>query len=211
MTNIYSKYKYLLPTAYFPPIEYFAILLKYNVLIEKQETYLKQTYRNRCYIYSEKGKMALTVPVKKPNGNHTKTYEVNILNDGKWNLQHWRAIESAYSASPFFLYYKDDIYPFFEGNYTNLFDFNLKIIKTLSTLLDIVPTISSTELFEKLPDSIIDLRWRLTPKQEPVVTHFPNYIQVFSNKHGFISGLSIIDLLFNLGNETKMYLSKLNV
>ena len=36
------------------------------------------------------------------------------------------------------------------------------------------------------------------------------YMQVFENKFGFISNLSILDLLFNEGNNSKAYLETIN-
>ena len=64
----------LLSTAYLPPIEYFSFLINSDKqIIEKYETYKKQTYRNRCYILGSNGKLALTIPIKKPEGHHTKT------------------------------------------------------------------------------------------------------------------------------------------
>ena len=45
----------ILSTAYLPPIEYFYFLQQVeNAVVEADETYQKQTYRNRCVIYSEK-------------------------------------------------------------------------------------------------------------------------------------------------------------
>ena len=92
----------LLSSAYFPTVEYIALLVKYKgALIELFETYPKQTWRNRCRIMTANGTQDLTVPVKKPLGNKTITSEVSIYNQENWHLKHIRAIHSAYSSSPY--------------------------------------------------------------------------------------------------------------
>ena len=56
--------KVLISTAYLPPVEYFSLIQGADeVLVEREENYLKQTYRNRCYLLSANGTQALTVPV----------------------------------------------------------------------------------------------------------------------------------------------------
>ena len=47
----------------------------------------------------------------------------------------------------------------------------------------------------------------LNPKRER--EEFKNYSQVFVNKNGFQSDLSIVDLIFNLGPETNEYLNSI--
>lgn len=204
-----EKKSVLLSTAYFPPVEYFALLSQFPVSIEQHETYQKQSYRNRCEIYSEKGRMPLSVPVTKPLGNHTPTSRILVRNEDKWYIKHRRALQSAYEASPFYLFYKDDLEEFLSGRYENLFELNRQLILQLSDLIGIKPQITFTERFEKTPADTLDLRHEISPKKESVITDFPEYIQVFSDRKGFIPNLSILDLLFNLGNESKSYLQNL--
>ncbi len=199
----------LLSVAYNPPVAWFALLAKYEVLLEAHETYPKQTFRNRCEIYAENGRMALTIPVNRPQGNRTPITEVQIFNDEKWYLRHWRAIQSAYEASPYFLYYKDDLADFYRGEATNLFDFNWQLIRVLAKLLEIELRVSMTESFHRNPENGLDFRQSIHPKKTIEGLAFPSYIQVFSDRHGFIPNLSILDLLFNLGPETKTYLNKI--
>ncbi len=153
--------------------------------------------------------MPLSIPVTKPLGNHTPTNKVQIRNQDKWHLKHWRAIQSAYESSPFYLYYKDELKDFLSGNYESLFELNLQLIFRLSDLIGIKPKIILTEQFEKNPEWVIDLRNEISPKKDHLAIDFPSYIQVFSDRKGFIPNLSILDLLFNLGNEGKSYLESL--
>jgi hypothetical protein len=182
-----------------------------NILIEQFETYKKQTYRNRCNIYTEKGIMALSIPVNKPNGNSTKTKDIELSNDEYWPINHWKAICSAYQSSPFFLYYQDELQEIFLKKHEKLINFNTELINKLIELIDIEVKISFTDDFVK-PDNLEnDFRFSISPKAESKIQSFPNYVQVFTDRHGFIKNLSIIDLLFNMGPETRSYLNKINI
>ncbi len=202
-----SKTPVLLSVAYNPPIAWFSLLAKHNVVLESHETYPKQTFRNRCEIYAENGRMPLSIPVSRPKGNHTQINDVTIVNSDKWYLRHWRAIQSAYESSPYFLFYKDDLKGFYEGNYEGLFDFNTRLIRTIAGLLNLQTHIRVTDMYEKTPIAVKDYRNLFNPKKEIQFAVFPEYIQVFSERHGFIPNLSILDLLFNLGPESSDYLN----
>ena len=199
-------------TAYLPPIEYFVQLLVRNkAIIEKEETYPKQTYRNRCRILTANGVLNLSIPVSKPYGNNTKTKDITIINSDRWFTNHWRAINSAYSGSPFFLYYKDDLQEFFSGRYDNLLEFNTELTNVLLNLIGISSTLTYSDSFA-IPGQAnlsLDARYTITPKKETSSKNFEEYTQVFSSKYSFIPNLSIIDALFNLGPETKEYLKSL--
>lgn len=88
-----------------------------NIIIEKHETYPKQTFRNRCHIATSAGMQAITVPVKRINGNHTKTGDILIDNSKNWQIQHWRSIETAYNKSPYFLFHRDWIEPLYNRKF----------------------------------------------------------------------------------------------
>ncbi len=199
----------LVSTAYLPPIEYMALVANCDIIIlEKEESYPKQTYRNRCVIMTANGLLNLTIPVVKPYGNNTKTKDILILNSNRWFLNHWRAISSAYSGSPFFLYYKDDLEPLFTGKYINLIEFNTKLLEEICKLagIDFRVEYSSTFIMPSDTPQLTDYRFSISPKNSSLSNQFDTYTQVFSNKYTFKSNLSILDLLFNLGPETKGYL-----
>ncbi len=200
-----KKTSVLISTAYLPPVHYFAIMAKADeVLIEQYETYPRQTYRNRCEIYSANGKIPLIIPVHKPGGNHTMTKDVLVSNHEKWQLLHWRAIKTAYANSPFFLYYKDQLKYFFAEKVNSLIEFNLGLTQEILDLIGLKVKISYTCEFVMKPEHALDYRWNITPKKP--FNEFPakEYYQSFNEKHGFIPNLSIIDLLFNLGPEAVM-------
>jgi len=198
----------LLSTAYFPPISYVAASLQAEeIVIEQFETYTKQTCRNRCMICGPNGKQVLSIPVIRVDGNHTKVKDVRISTHSQWQKNHWRSIETAYNNSPFFLYYRDLFEPFFLKKFDSLVEFNTSILKSVFSAIGEERPVAFTDEYEILPADLTDQRSRLIGKNSKL--QFPLYIQCFSEKFGFLSDLSILDLIFNLGPETNQYLAGL--
>lgn len=199
----------LLQSTYFGPVQWYQKLYRYDsILIEQHDTYQKQTFRNRCVIATANGLQALTVPVEAP-GERCAMKEVRISDHNQWRRVHWNALQSAYSESPFFEYYQDDIRPFFEKKYDYLIDFNEAIRQKICDLIDIEPKVEYTkEFISSTPSTIADYREVIHSKHpQPDADFTPKrYWQVFERKHGFQPNLSILDLLFNMGTESVFYL-----
>ena len=199
----------LLQSTYFGPVQWYQKLYRYDsILIEQHDTYQKQTFRNRCVIATANGLQALTVPVEAP-GERCAMKEVRISDHNQWRRVHWNALQSAYSESPFFEYYQDDIRPFFEKKYDYLIDFNEAIRQKICELIDIEPKVEYTkEFISSPPSTIADYREVIHAKHpQPDADFTPKrYWQVFERKHGFQPNLSILDLLFNMGTESVFYL-----
>lgn len=190
-----------------PPIQFFtAMSHSGEVLVEQHDSYRKQTYRNRCVIASAQGPLNLTVPVENGNRPGQPMKDVRISDHGNWRHLHWNALESAYMNSPFFMYYQDDLRPFFEKRWDYLIDFNTEITQTLIDLCHIKASLTLTGSYQKeYPAPYIDFRQFIDPSVKPHGGTAP-YWQVFRQKHGFIPNLSILDLLFNMGPELPLYL-----
>jgi len=204
--------KVLMSSAYLPPVHYFALMSNASeVVIEQFETYPKQSYRNRCEIYSANGKIPLIIPVHKPHGNHTMIKDVRVSNQEKWQILHWRAIKAAYANSPYFLYYQDDLEPCYKEKVFGLLDFNTRLLQIIIDMIGLKTKVSFTDDFIKEQEGVVDYRWKISPKK--TFTDFTTkvYYQSFSEKYGFIPQLSIIDLLFNLGPDCKHYLLEIPV
>lgn len=188
-------------TAYLGPVQQYSKMFHFpKVRIETCENYLKQSYRNRCIIAGANGPLPLSIPIVKPDTLKCLTKDIRISDHGNWRHLHWNALVSAYNSTPFFEYYEDDFAPFYEKKYEFLFDFNEELRMLICQLLDIQPQIQYTTSFEA--DVENDFRW-ISPKQDIADPSFllKPYYQVFQDKHGFLPNLSIIDLLFNTGNE----------
>ena len=204
--------KALLSSTYFGPIQWYQKLNRYDeCLIERHESFIKQTYRNRIIIPTTNGPLSLTIPTNHDISLSMK--DIRISDHANWRHVHWNALLSAYGESPFFEYYQDDIRPFYEKKYEFLFDFNMETTEKMIELLDIRPKISITEAYIqskelKEEDEIKDFRDTIRPKKPLPDAEFApkRYYQVYGQKHGFQPNMSILDLLFNEGNEAIFYL-----
>lgn len=199
----------ILSSTYFGPIQWYQkINRSEECVIDRHENFIKQSYRNRCVIATTNGLQNLTVPVTFSNDMPIK--DVEISDHGNWRHLHWNALCSAYGESPFFEYYQDDIKPFFEKRWKWLFDFDMAITSKMIELLDIdlpKPLVMSEE-YQKPLEGDKDFRIAIRPKKPlPDVEFQPKkYYQVYQEKYGFQPNLSILDLLFNEGNEAIFYL-----
>lgn len=207
----------LLSSTYFGPIQWYQKLNSYEkCLIERCDSFIKQTYRNRCIIATTGGKQVLSIPIVHETGTRFMR-DVRISNYGNWRHLHWNALLSAYGESPFFDFYADDIRPFFEKHWKFLFDFNMEIMWKMCDLLQLEPHVNTTDEYVFLPADtrldttearFVDFRDVIHPKHPLIDREFEpqKYYQVYTQKHGFQANLSILDLLFNEGNEAILYL-----
>lgn len=196
----------LLSTAYLPPAEYFSLIREAEeVLIESEENYIKQSYRNRCRILSSHGQHQLSVPVFDGSIRKVPIRDTRIDYSKRWQQVHLGAIMSSYRSAPFYEYYYEEIERIILRNHTFLLDLNDALLRSVLNMLRIKKAIKYTEKFEPCNEEAYDYRYRISPKKETPYISKP-YIQVFDEGHGFSSNLSIIDLIFNLGPEAADYL-----
>jgi hypothetical protein len=194
----------LQPTYFSPVIQYVAIAQLNNFIFEVNDNYQKQTYRNRCYVYTSQGKQLLNIPIQHNKGEKQKTKDVKIDYTENWQKLHLKTLQSSYSSSPFFEFYIDDLLPIFNQKHKYLLDLNLLcnhlILESLQLELNFKQTTSYFTHFDGL-----DLRHLAVDKQSKTYD-LEQYFQVFSDKHRFISNLSILDLLFMEGPNALNYL-----
>ena len=130
--------KCLLPISYLGPVAYYSAILQYEeIFIETKEHFVKQSLRNRCKIIGANGSQTLTIPKERKSSDKTLISDISISNQDNWQKSHWQSIVSAYNSSPFFEYYKDELLPFYNIKHNNLFDFNLKLTKTILELMQV--------------------------------------------------------------------------
>jgi hypothetical protein len=195
----------LLHPTYFSPIsQYIAIAKSNKIIFEVEDNYQKQTYRNRCYIYTANGKHLLNVPIIKNNFGKEKTKNVKIDYKDNWHKLHLKTLQTAYSSSPFFEYYIDDLIPIYEQNFRFLLDLNLKCHQIIMEALQLENKYSKTSEYLK-NTNFLDVRKLATVKSNEEFI-FDRYIQVFEQNKGFISNLSILDLIFMEGPNALNYL-----
>ena len=193
----------LLSSTYFGPVQWYQKLNRFDTcLIERYDHFCKQTYRNRCVIATTNGLQALSIPIKRYDGPKCLMRDIRISDHADWRRLHWNALLSAYGESP-------------------VFDFYLAITHKMCELLDLMPSLKLTDEYVNAPRStdisatstaeqstIADFRDAIQPKHPLPDADFQarRYYQVYEQKHGFQPNLSILDLLFNQGNEAILYL-----
>ncbi|MEI6049287.1 MAG: WbqC family protein [Bacteroidota bacterium] len=198
--------KVLVSTAYLPPVSYFSLISMANELfIEREENYLKQTYRNRCYILSAHGIQLLSVPVYLGSLHKTLIKDIRIDYSKRWQQVHLRAMTASYNSSPWFEFYFENIEKVISKNHKFLLDLNMELTESVLEILKIKKAVFYTSDFLPVIDKENDLRYKISPKK---VSGFnvKKYLQVFNNGDGFVPNLSIVDLIFNLGPEAVDYL-----
>ena len=202
----------LLHPTYFPNIISFSLILKSTVCWEVWDNFQKQTYRNRCYICTDQGRQMLNIPIKHVGGSEGRQLykDVRLENEYPWQRTHWRTLQTAYRASPFFEFFEEDLAPLFENRFEFLLDFNLKTIEVVCDSLEIEMPDDKTYQYSVSSSDLIDARHLVNAKKALNINQRP-YMQVFQDRHGFIDNLSILDLLFNEGNASIAYLEDLEI
>jgi hypothetical protein len=193
----------LLSTAYLPPAEYFSLIRAAGkVSIEKEENYIRQTYRNRCRILTPGGIMNLSVPVMKPVPKNL-VKDIVIDYSKRWQQVHLRALKASYGRSPYYQYYSDGFEKIILKRQRFLLDLNTELLRECLNFLKIDHRISFTDSFAAPDDVKNDPRYSISPGK-PSGYRCKPYIQVFTTG-GFVPGLSILDILFNTGPDANDY------
>ena len=207
----------LLVTSYWPNLHYFFYVLNASIIhIEQFDNYSKQSYRNRTQILSANGILNLSIPIKK-NKSEKVLNSIEISYKEDWQKNHWRAITSAYKNSPYFDFFEEDLKVFYSNKYNLLIDYNTDQLKFIVKVLKQKKNIQLTKQYESNPESVIDLRTIIHPKQSYLSDKLvankldQSYYQTFENKISFTPNLSILDLLFNKGLHTIDYLKSIDL
>lgn len=202
----------LLHPTYIPNIATLAAIAQSEICWEVCDNFQKQTYRNRAYICTDRGKLMLNIPIQHVGkGQGRQLYkDVKVENDYKWQRQHWRALQTAYRTSPYFEFYEDEIAPLYTKTHSHLLDYNLKSIEIICDCLQIDMPNLKTKKFELQPTNTTDTRHLVKAKNE-IAFEQPKYVQVFGERHGFIENVSVLDLLFNEGTNALSYLKNLKI
>jgi hypothetical protein len=192
----------LLELHYLPCIDYFAALAPFqNVILEVNEKFQKQTYRNRCYVSGANKIETLIVPLVE-GGRNKVLKDIRIDYSEAWTRIHWGCLKSAYGKSPYFEHYG----PYFEKVYLSkpryLIDLNFELLTICLDKLGIKQVKSYSLSYFQQSNDYFDIRNRLDNKKNRenyIFTDNRPYYQTFGK--GFLPNLSIVDLLFNTGPE----------
>lgn len=181
---------------YLPSIGYFQkILSDSNAKLHLADNYNRKSLRNRTYILGANGRLLLSIPTTKLD-NSNRTYEsIEISYAENWQKQHWKSIESAYRRSPYFEFYEDYFSKFYQKqDYKLLWEYNYQLILLIINILKLDV------------DLKLDTSETISSINEYNLIKPCSYQQVFANKLAFEENLSVIDLIFNKGPQSKTYL-----
>ncbi len=190
---------------YLPSLSYFTAILNTGIIyLDSEEVYQKQTYRNRCKVLTANRIDTLTIPVKHYSSG-TPSKEIQIDYDQDWLRRHWGCFQSAYGQSPYFEFYETELKLIYNKNYKFLMDLNYDLLTFCLRLLGLRkeimyklsgPLIGSIEVFDLMSKINTKKSTNNYKYYQPVP-----YYQTFGND--FVEDLSIIDLLFNMGPESR--------
>ncbi|MFZ1831116.1 MAG: WbqC family protein [Candidatus Competibacteraceae bacterium] len=220
----------ILQSNYIPWKGYFDIIHDVDLFIFYDDVqYTKRDWRNRNKIKTPRGSEWLTVPAN--GGREDLICEVQ-LSDSKWQASHWKTIKQFYNKSPFFLYYQkllEDVY--LSNVWTHLSDLNQHLIKIIAheslgiktefvdSRIYAASAVKQERIIELLvkcgatfylsgpaaksyideaffSQAGIELAWK-------DYSGYPEYPQCFPP---FEHGVSILDLLFNVGPDAPWYI-----
>ena len=213
-------------------------VLPSHVFIEACENYQKQSYRNRCYILAGDGVQMLQVPVKhslkgevplsstslrdpvRANVPERGTSPLNICSilvdySTPWVVRTQRALDTAYETSAYYEYYRDEVFALLEAQPRTLWELNLSTIRFLMEKTGIQCELSPTSEFVPPGEGLADdHRYTLHPKKADTILSDIGldkpYYQVFQERMGgFTPKLSCLDLLFNEGPDSILWLKAL--
>ena len=192
----------------FAPIAWWAQLAHDpNVIFDKAEHYEKMSYRNKYNISGANNPIQLSIPLVSGRNQRTVMADVLICNDTDWQTQHWRTLTSVYRQTPFWEFYAHTLEHLYTKTFERLTDFNSASFSWVAQQLKLISDASETDIYlPHYPEGIADMR-KIKPSTDKTLhATFPRYYQIFEERIGFQPNLSILDLLFSEGPQTKNWL-----
>lgn len=201
-----SEVTAILPLCPFPPLHWWYVALRQHggpAVIDKNDVFQKQTFRNRILIVGPNGALNVTIPIQ-GHSRDTLTSEM-VLSSHIRPMHSWRSIQTAYGGSPFFDLLKDELadiwfkhLPLDSESERNLGPFSSTCLQWICELCHwTLPPFSESESSVAITREGIDMRRKSHLRGEG--WSYERYTQLHEDRLGFISGLSILDALFMLG------------
>lgn len=220
----------ILQSNYIPWKGYFDIINSVDEFVLYDDVqYTKNDWRNRNLIKTSNGLLWLTVPVRQLEVG--QLIRDTRIADQRWAKKHWSTISQSYSKALYFKEFRD----IFEDLYLNMksefiSEVNLKFIQVINEVLGVGTKLRSSNEFSKSggqTERLIDICHACNANvyvsgpaaksyfKEDIASasnvkvewvDYSNY-RVYSQLHGeFEHGVSILDLIFNVGPDTKSYM-----
>ena len=225
----------ILQSNYIPWKGYFDMINMADIFVIYDEVqYTKNDWRNRNKVKSPIGSIWLTIPVKQEK--LSQKINETIVFGNEWRKKHWNSIKINYSKSLFFNDYKNIFEEFYlTTNETNISRINLQLIQIINKILEIDTNIVlSTEfdLVEGKTEKLVDICKKLNcteyisgPAAKDYLKEdlfkeqniklkwmdYTNYKQYSQLYPPFEQAVSILDLIFNEGQNAKKYMTSFNI
>lgn len=208
LVKITDKPVWLAPQ-YFGSIAYYAALATHGrAVVDTGLRYDKRRKSvHRCLIVDTRGKLPLTVPVSRPKGEPCSSWrQVTVSAQAAWWSDHRVSLESAYGRTPYFEHYIDRLLPWLSADTPGMgiVDLDRCLDEQVRGIMGLDTEVTYADLTGCGPEGAHDLRRDPAPEYTPVP-----YYQVRSHRFGFVAGLSILDLIFNMGPEAPLVLHKM--
>jgi hypothetical protein len=193
----------LIDLHFLPSLEYFCALNDFNeIIIERHERFVKQSYRNRCYILTSQRVQMLTVPVADRHAGMLFR-DVRVDQSGRWSVHLLRTIMSAYRNAPFYEHYAEDLEALLSRKHTFLYDLNMDALSFCLKSLHWKKKIVETSGYAEQIVEVLDARSLIYSRESFTTRNFYSsvpYYQLFGTS--FSPNLSLIDLLFCKGPQS---------
>lgn len=192
--------------------------------------YTKNDWRNRNRIMTKNGPQWLTIPVR-VESLHQRIEDTQVARDN-WNKKHWNSIVANYSRAPCFDQYRVTIETLYQGMETKfLSEINFRFIKKICNMLNIETQIvksseldlsgdknerllqicesldAQTYLSGPAAKTYMDLERFKANGVEVKWMEYNDYMPYRQLSTEFEHGVSILDLLFNEGQNSANYLN----
>ena len=224
----------ILQSNYIPWKGYFDLIGSVDeVIIYDDMQFTRRDWRNRNIIKTPSGLKWLTVPVKSKGKYYQKIMETEICGS-EWIDLHWRSLELNYSRAPFFSQVATWLEPIYKNsaNINFISQLNRILIESICNYLDIKTIVSSSWDYAPMggrTERLIDLcvqaggiEYVSGPAAKCYIdenifvesnvkltwfdySDYPVYPQLWGE---FVHGVSVLDLLFNCGNDSNRYIKR---
>ncbi|MCM1033456.1 MAG: WbqC family protein [Odoribacter sp.] len=198
-----------LPPRLFPGAEYYAAMAAFgHAVIDSTARYDKRAKSvHRYRVADVRGTLELTVPVSRPSGTDAPGWNnVTVSRHGNWWHVHRLTLESAYGRTPFFEFIIDRFDSLFSDPGGDAPPSVIEFARRADHLVRSILGYDNVEWTPIVPDAAVDADFR---RSMPSLDSQPPYYQVRAGELGFIPGLSVLDIIFNLGPEAQLYLNDL--
>lgn len=208
---VFGDKQAILAPQYLGSTGYYALMAAFGKVYVDQTMHADKRFKSahRCRIVDTRDEIMLTAPVSHPHGRHYWTDTI-VSTHGKWWNNHLTALESAYGRTPFFEFYIDRFKSLFDGNrYENGQISVASLDRECDSIIREILGIDNEIIYLDNKDESTDAAVNLKNFDFDAVSKDIEYYQIRAGRLGFRAGLSIVDLIFNMGTESPLVLKQI--